>query len=456
MDEDVFAYVKELGDKIYIQSPVQVYAPDPAEIETFAFKGVVAGLAAVKDLAPNPNILWGQGRYVEAERANANADFWTAETIALQQITPTLMPVSVMHDLRAAVGVIAHTTIRLPKDDPATIPRPRLENYLAVWAHRFPATAEEMKVNAAQGTLMQSMECQSPYHDCSQCGAMLIRTPDWLAEWKAHCLTHDNAASGDVRAPARILRGVVFTGTGLIFGTRGATGAYTEAHVEVEALAEFHAKSHQDHKHKPKPTRRNTMEIDDKAYQDLVAKASQAEATAATATARVATLEKDLGARDKTIETLEADKVKAEKERDDEKTARAAAEETANVAAMKDERLGKFGPAFVAALDKRANTKAKVHAQAGTLKDEEWTARVAELEELLDVKHDAAAAGGTGDKPAEKDESTAGLLFDREVVAAAGIAPAAGASTLTAPTREAQHSVIGGLVRPRKPVPAGK
>lgn len=450
MDE-VYAFVKELGDRIYIQTPLQIYEPDAAEMETFALKGAVAALSGAKELAPNPNILWSQGRYVEADKANSNADLWTADTIALQSLTPTLMPVSVMHDLRAAVGVIAHTALRLPKDDPATIPRPRLENVLAVWQHRFKDVADEMKVNAAQGTLMQSMECQSPYHDCSRCGAMLLRTMDWQAEWRAHCLTHDAAATANLPAPARILRGVVFTGTGLIFGTRGATGAYSEAHLEVEALAELHAKSHQDQKHKPKPTRRNAMELDDKSYQELVAKAATSEATAA----KVVSLEAKLSKRDTAIEALEADKVKAEQERDAEKAARVAAEEKANVAALKDTRLGKFGSAFVAALDKRTNTKAKVHEQAGALKDEDWTARIAELEELLDVKHDAAA--DTKDEGGKKDETTAGLLFDREVVANAGIAPPAGAGTTsTAQTKEARHSVIGGLVRPRRPAPAAK
>ncbi|GAC1522487.1 MAG: hypothetical protein NVS3B1_07930 [Marmoricola sp.] len=448
MPDEIFAYVKELGDRIYIQSPVSIYEPDDAERETFAFKDQVAGLAGLKAVATNPKILWAQGRYVEADNPNGNNDMWMAGELAIKSLTPNLMPITVMHDLRSAVGVIAHTALKLPGDEGESVPRPRLENVLAIWAHRFPDVAEETRVNASNGTLMQSMECISPHYDCSVCGEMIQRTPDWQAEWRAHCSGHQIAASGDLRAPARILRSVVFTGTGLIFGTRGAKGAYSEAHVEVEALAELHAKSHRDRApaHKPK-RRQNFMDIEDSKYEALVAKAAQvdeAERKATEATAK-------LSEKDQAIEQLEADKVKAEQALVDERKLREEAEEKANVAAMRDDRLGKLGAGFVAALDKRTNTKAKVQEQAGTLSDEDWASRVSELEELLDVKADAAATEGGN------EDDTAGL-FSREVVASAGVAPTASAPTSTEVSTAARQSVIGGLVRrqTRPTIPAGK
>lgn len=455
---ELTAYVCEKDEHIYIQTPLKVYDPEATEIEGFAFRQAAsaAGVVDLKQTAPNPKILWASGRYVEAEKANSNADYWRADDLAIKALTPTLCPVTVMHDLRSAVGVIAHTALRLPGDDP-TVPRPRLDTVLAIWGHRFPDIAEETRINAQQGTLMQSMECISPHWDCSCCGQMMLRTASWQEDWAQHVATHD-PMGGELRAPARILGGVVFTGTGLIFGTRGARGAYPEAHLEVEALAELHAKSHHDKAHRPQ-RRRNRMDLDDAKYQELVAQATLAK----TAEAKVSELTATIAAKDSTIETLEAAKVKAESERDAEKAAREAAETKANIAAMREDRLGKFGTAFVAALDKRANTKAKVHDQAGTLPDADWLARVTELEELLDVKADAAAdpAGGTEDKGnggSGAPEGTAGLLFDREVVANAGIAPPAGGAGPQAPSPAARQSVIGGLVRrqTRPQTPAAK
>lgn len=443
--DDVLAYVKELGDRIYIQSPVGLYAPEPQELERVAFA------EDVKKLAPNPEIMWLQGRYVEADRANANGDQWTAGEIALKQLTPTLMPITVMHDLRSAVGTIADTKLRLPAED-SEVPRARLETTLALWAHRFPQIAEETKINAEQGTLMQSMECKAPSYECSACGRLYQFMSDRSdkALWCPH-LKGEVDASGTKQEGARILRSVVFTGTGLIFGTRGARGAYSEAHVEVEALAEFHAKARENKS--PKPRRKaNVMDIEDSKYQELVAAKTTAES-------QVTTLTAQLAERDTDLEAAEAAKVKAEGERDSEKKRADEAEETARVATLRDERIAKLGKGFTEKLAKLESTSKKVHVQAGTLSDEEWDERIAELEETLDVKRDATAAGDNGgggeeDKAAnggDADESTAGLLFDRKDAAGAELTAASnGGTASTVPSTEARQSVVGGLIRPKR------
>jgi hypothetical protein len=447
MDE-ILAYVKEQGDRIYIQSPVGLYTPEPAEIESFAFA------EDVKKLAPNPEILWMQGRYVEADKANSNGDEWAAGEIALKQLTPTLMPITVMHDLRSAVGTIASTDLRLPKDD-ASVPRARLETTLALWAHRFKDIAEEAKINAQQGTLMQSMECKSSSYECSVCGQLYQFMADRSDKerWCSH-LKGEVDASGTKLQGARRLRSVVFTGTGLIFGTRGARGAYSEAHVDVEALAEFHAKARDGKRQSPRPRRKaNVMEIEDKDYQALVAEKTSAESKVTELTAAAAE-------KDKALEKAEADKVKAEEEAKAEKERADKAEETARVATLRDERMEALGAGFTAKLAKLEATNKRVLAQAGTLSDEDWTARLEELEETLSVKRDAKAE--EGGEPEDKDgddadESTAGLMFDRKDAAGADLTASAngnGGGSAT-PSREARQSVVGGLIKPRKPATTG-
>jgi hypothetical protein len=448
--EELVAYVKEHGDHVYIQTPLQVVEPEAETIKAFAFASAVESLKAQ---APNPKIMWLAGRYVEADNANQNGDQWTAGELAIKQLTPVLMPITVMHDLRTAVGTIADAKLRLPKDDPE-VPRARIETALALWAHRFPDIAEEAKVNASQGTLMQSMECVSPAYDCSTCGQMYQRMPGGAERenWCAHLRGDSSEASGNHRPAARILRQVVFTGTGLIFGTRGARGAYREAHLEVEELAELHAKAHHDTARK-RPRRKGFMEIEDARYAELVAAEQKAK-----------TLEADQAAKDKAVEEAEAAKVKADQEREAEKKRADDAEEKARVAALRDERLEGLGSKFTAKLEGATATLARLKTQAGTLSDDEWKARLEELGEAFGVKADEDL---TDEEKAERDkdkdgdgaggESTAKDLFTpQEVTASAagsGNGSGSGASPATTPSATARQSVVGGLIR-RKPEPA--
>lgn len=432
------ATIKEHGDHVYITCPAALYEPEQAEIETMAF---------AKDLrsaAPNPKILWLKGQYVEADQPNRNADQWTAGELAIKALTPVLMPVTVMHDLRSAVGTIADARLFTPEKD--SVPRARIDSALAIWEHRFPDIAEECRINASHSTLMQSMECLSPFYDCSACGKMLQRSPNWEKEWRAHVAEHqieDSASSG--RSFARILRNVTFTGVGLIFGTRGTRGAMPTAYLEVEELAAMHREAHASTTKRPR--RKNKVEIDDTKYEALVAEKSAAESKVAELTASVTE-------KDRQIETLEADKVKAETERETEKKRADDAEEAQAVAVMRDERLAAFGTGFRAKLDKTETMKANVHKQAATLSDEEWEARVKELEEALEAKRDAAL----DDKPADpKDkpvESTAGL-FTREQVAASKVGAetevtASDETDVEVPSTERRQTVMGGLIRKKE------
>jgi hypothetical protein len=443
----VKASIKEHGDHIYITSPVQLFTPDAAEIETFAF---------AKDLqsqAPNSNILWLKGQYVEADAPNRNADQWTAGELAIKQLTPVLMPITVMHDLRSAVGTIADAGLLTPEKN--GVPRARLDTTLAVWAHRFPEIAAECKNNAGQGTLMQSMECLSAHFDCSVCGQMLVRDRDWQKTWREHTATHTDVLSSG-RSASRILRNVTFTGVGLIFGTRGARGAMPDAFLEVEELAAMHAEAHSP-KRKP-PRRKNTVEIEDSKYESMVAAKAEVDS-------KVSTLATEAAAKDQKIETLEAQVVTLTTERDAAKVEAEAAKEVSRVAAMADERISALGAGFTAKLSKMETTAKTVRTQAGSLSDELWASRLVELEELLGVKRDAAAdpkagnGNGNGGDGDGKD-ATAGLLFTRKDVAASAVGggtevTAGAGDTAVEPSLQARQGVMGGLIRPRKKETAG-
>src|SRR4051812_38114342 len=94
----------EQGDHLYIVAPVVPATPTDAEIEEYAFgKDLVAQM---KGHAPNEMLAWFGGHYVEADRPNLNGAMWLAEDLAIASLSPVMMPVTVMHDPRTAVGVI--------------------------------------------------------------------------------------------------------------------------------------------------------------------------------------------------------------------------------------------------------------------------------------------------------------------------------------------------------------
>jgi hypothetical protein len=374
--------VYEEGDKLYLVAPVTPFEASNEEVAGFAF-----GDDLLKR-APNPHIAWFRGHYVEADQANGNGAMWTANELAIKSLTPMLMPVTVMHDPRTAVGAIADLSLRTPDKD--QVPRAKIDTALALWAHRFPEVVEEAQRNYASGELMQSMECLAPNYDCGTCGMGFTKLPGGAeqANWCAHL-----KGEGDVPG-VRILRSVVFTGTGLIFGSRGATGADPRAQLETfqQEVAEFHQRVHRD-SHRPRRKRTmETVEIAKNEYDELRARPERRELDELTARAEKS--EKDL-------ETAETAQKTAERERDELKTKVNGFEEKARQVTLRDERLHGLGEGFMAKLGEK--TKDRLRDQAGALKDDDWTARLEELEELTGAKRDDGAEAA-GDKTFTADE----------------------------------------------------
>jgi hypothetical protein len=267
---------------------------------------------------------------------------------------------------------------------------------------------------------MQSMECLAPNYDCAACGMGFTKLPGGAeqANWCAHL-----KGEGDVPA-VRILRASVFTGTGLIFGSRGARGADPGAQLETfqQEVAEFHQRVHRD---TPRPRRKRTMEtveIAKSEYDELRGRPERAELDGATERAEKA--EKDL-------EAAETAKVKAEGEKAALQQKVDVAEEQARQATLRDERLDGLGAGFLAALGDK--TKDRLRTQAGALKDEEWTARLEELEELTGKTRDL------GGQERKSDDTT----FTAEEVARF---QGTGTPDLSAgPTPNQRRSVFAGL-----------
>lgn len=435
MDPQVF----ERGQSFFLVAPVAPITPGDGEIELFAFA------EQLKKSAPNENLMWLRGNYVESEKANSNGHVWTAGEIAIKSLTPMFMPVTVMHDPRTAVGLIADTTLKVPEKD--NVPRSKIETAMALWQHRFPEVCEEVAHNYAEGSLMQSMECRSPWYTCAECGETFAKLPEG-AERKNWC-SHMRESEGQ---GARILGDVVFTGTGLIFGSRGARGAYDEAHLEVfqDEVAEFHYKAQHDSRPRRK-TSMDTIEISKDEYASLQKRPSPEELAAEKDRAEKAETAK--AEAEKKVEELETE-AKKEKERADEAEKKVTeAEENKAKDDLAKERIGKLGKGFTAKLGEF--TRSRVEDQARVLSEDDWEARLKELEETTEVKRDE---GGAEETPEEKAAKAAkGSEFSKEEIARANAGGGGGNSADgTEPSPESRQGVMRGLIPKREQkTPAG-
>jgi hypothetical protein len=408
--------VYEQGDHLYMVASVSPQQATEQEIEEFAFA------ADLKKMAPNEHIAWFGGHYVEADAPNLNGAMWTAGDLSIAQFTPMFMPVTVMHDPRTAVGLIADAKLMTPEAN--GVPRAKIETALALWKHRFPDAVEEAVHNYREGTLMQSMECLAPDYECGACGLRFHKLPGGAerANWCAHLKGEEGAT------PTRILRSVVFTGTGLIFGTRGAQGADPSAHLESfqQEVAEFHQRVHRDSAPPRRKRRMENIEVPKAEYDELRARPSRDELASANERAEKA---------EKELEKLEGEKSQLTTERDELKTKVEQADETARRVTLRDERMGKLGAGFTAKLGDK--TKLRLTEQAGQMSDDDWTARLEEVEEAYGVKRDE---GG------ESTESES--EFSKEEVARARAGNGGGGASL--PSDSKRRSVVAGLVKPRK------
>jgi len=367
------------NDKIYLTASVKVFTPSSDEIASFGFAQSVA------QSAPNEKIIWLQGQYVEADTPNKNGQMWTQDELSIKSLTPKLMPVTIMHDFRTAVGVIADVKMRTPgldgetsSSEPATI-----ETVLAIWAHRFPEAAAEVMLNHDQGTLMQSMECEAPSFECSECSKLHIK-PVERAEDLCEHLQRGEAA--------RILRDVTFTGTGLIFGSRGAKGADPHAQldtVRAEVAQWSDVKHGVDNDNERSTVDDITIKRSD--YDALNSRPSADEL--ATVSDEVANLRSEKDELAKQLEKAEVDLKGATEKLEAAETKISGMEEAAKADEMAKERLAEM-PKELADKLPESITK-RLAEQARCMNDDEWSDRVAELAELTKVKTDGDTAGET-------------------------------------------------------------
>lgn len=111
----------------------------------------------------NPALKWITGKYVEADNANSNGQYWTLEDLRLKQPTITHAPMNIAHDPNYIVGTYVASELIYAAEEGQN---PFIETLGAYWKYYFPDELADVEAAHKNGRLFQSMECISDSVTC--------------------------------------------------------------------------------------------------------------------------------------------------------------------------------------------------------------------------------------------------------------------------------------------------
>jgi hypothetical protein len=144
------AFVTELNGKTLVTGPASTFQP-----------------YWEKALTPNEQMLWLQGRFVGAEKANRNGAFWSTSDLELGEATVKYGPLNWLHEAKHVIGTIADTRLVAhdnAKDQP--LEEPYIQAASVIWRWVYPDEASVVEMASDSGKLWYSMECISKNVEC--------------------------------------------------------------------------------------------------------------------------------------------------------------------------------------------------------------------------------------------------------------------------------------------------
>jgi hypothetical protein len=132
----------------------------------------VADSWASKYVQANPAYKWVLGKFVEADNANSNQQFWSLAELQKSQYSIKNSPMNIMHQGSYIVGTWTQAELIYPEPDDSADAAAKAENpYVEVlgpfWKRYFPEEIKAVEAAFAVGTLAISMECISETVTCS-------------------------------------------------------------------------------------------------------------------------------------------------------------------------------------------------------------------------------------------------------------------------------------------------
>lgn len=162
------AFVAEIGHRLVFAAPVTT---------EFTADSLPREVAADWQRASekNPNNLWIAGRYVEADRPNRNAAYWSTEDLELGEPTVSHGPINWLHEEKHIIGAIASS--QMVHVDREAAAATGVGNHIAVlgavWPYIYPQEAQLVQKASENGKLWASMECVSKEVACLSCDRTL-------------------------------------------------------------------------------------------------------------------------------------------------------------------------------------------------------------------------------------------------------------------------------------------
>lgn len=158
------AFVAEVGRKLVFAAPVTT---------SFSASTLPREVASDWERASeqNPNWTWIAGRYVEADRPNRNAAYWSTADLELGEPTVTNGPINWLHEEKHIIGSIASSKMIHVEREAAA--ETGVGNHIvvlgALWPHIYPQEVGLIQTASEGGKLWASMECISKEVACLSC-----------------------------------------------------------------------------------------------------------------------------------------------------------------------------------------------------------------------------------------------------------------------------------------------
>jgi hypothetical protein len=155
------AFVTSLNGRTIVSAPASLLT-DP--------DGLPRAVAAAWEEASkaNPNFMWIEGCFVEADQANRNRDFWSTNDLQIGEPTVAHGPLNWLHEERHIIGTLAAAQLVMP--DETSGERAHIRSLAAVWRYLWPMEARVIAAASDDKKLWYSMECISKTVACQSPG----------------------------------------------------------------------------------------------------------------------------------------------------------------------------------------------------------------------------------------------------------------------------------------------
>lgn len=108
----------------------------------------------------NPAHAWVLGKFVEADRANSNGQFFAMDGLEFGKPTIDHAPMNINHSARNIVGAFVASELMFPEAESAgEFDHPYIESLGVMWKYYFPEEYRNVQHANENGGLFYSMEC---------------------------------------------------------------------------------------------------------------------------------------------------------------------------------------------------------------------------------------------------------------------------------------------------------